>query len=102
MNERLVMRNLRHVLKELAPQTDVGRQFPPTLLAFDETLAQIQEWLEHGEDGIAYESLVAMLEAHPFSISGPTAIKLLETGLLLGYKTDRREDSTFDRRKQDR
>jgi hypothetical protein len=39
-----------------------------------------------------------MLESYPFKISGPAAIKLLEVGLLMGYKTERPEDALFDNR----
>jgi hypothetical protein len=47
--------------------------------------------------GLAYESLISMLEFH-FQRSGCTAVKLLEVGLLLRFKTERPEDAQFDGR----
>lgn len=49
--------------------------------------------------GIAYEALIAMLEAFPFPLSSRAAIKLLEVGLLFRFKTARPEDALFDSRK---
>ncbi len=98
-NEDLIESNLLAVLSEVRVQTDVGRAFPPGVREFDEQVEQIRECIqEGGEAGVAYESLVAMLEMFPFQLSGPTAIKLLEVGLLAGYKTERPEDAKFDRR----
>jgi hypothetical protein len=61
-------------------------------------MKQIREFVEVGEYGIAYESMVADIEALPFVLSGKAAVSLLELGLLFGYKTDRDEDREFDRR----
>lgn len=61
-------------------------------------MKQIREFVEVGEYGIAYESMVAHLEALPFVLSGKAAVSLLELGLLFGFKTEREEDREFDRR----
>jgi hypothetical protein len=73
--------------------------FPPEQLSFVDEVEQIRGWIEdHGEYGIAYEALIAMLEAFPFQVSSRAAVKLLEVGLLLQFKTDRPEDARFDSR----
>lgn len=93
---RLVRDNLAAVLAEISAQHKVGAQFPPELQSFSELIKQIREYiLEAGEYGLAYEVIVATLEAFPFCLSGPTVIRLLEVGLLLGYKTKRAEDVRF-------
>jgi hypothetical protein len=43
--------------------------------------------------------MVANLEKFPFTLSGPAAVKLLEVGLKMRYKTDRTEDEAFDMRR---
>jgi hypothetical protein len=90
---------LASVLAEVEKQESLAASYPPNLLPFDDEMKQIHEWIEiAGEYGIAYESIVATIEALPFVLSGKAAVSLLEVGLLLGYKTHRKEDSVFDRR----
>lgn len=89
---------LLRVLDEVEPQVEVEAVYPPNLLPFGDEMKQIREFIEFGEYGIAYESMVADIEALPFVLSGKAAVSLLELGLLLGYKTDRDEDREFDRR----
>lgn len=97
----LIESNLLAVLAEIQDQEDVGKTFPPDRMSFLENKEFVRELLEvAGENGIAYESLVGMLELHPFKISGPIAIKLLEVALLMGYKSELPEDAVFDRRKR--
>jgi len=86
------------IIGELSTQHDVGNTFPPSLLSFTDWIDHLQEYTEHREWGIAYESLVATLEQYPFTLSGPASVKLLEIGLLFGFKTEREEDAGFDRR----
>ena len=91
--------NLLLVLSEILSQPEVAAYFPPEMQSYDEQLVQIREYLvDAGEYGIAYELIVSILESFPFRLSGPASIKLLETGLLMGFKTERAEDSKFDRR----
>jgi hypothetical protein len=60
-------------------------------------MRQIQEYIEvAGEYEIAYETIVASISEHPFTLSGTSAIALLEVGLMLGYKTGRTQDKIFD------
>jgi hypothetical protein len=99
MNFNLVELNLISVLLEIEAQPEVGAMFPSELQSYSDQITQLREYIEDAaEYGIAYESLVSMLEVFPFKISGPTVIKLLEVALLLGFKTDRAEDAQFDRR----
>ncbi len=39
-----------------------------------------------------------MLQTFPFRLSGPAAMKLLEIGLLMRFKTGLPEDARFDSR----
>ena len=99
MITELIKDKLTAVLSEIRVQAEVGKLFPPELRSFSEQVEQIREWIEDvGEYGVAYESLVSMLEERPFRLSGPTAIKLLEVGLLMRFKTERAEDAQFDSR----
>jgi hypothetical protein len=62
-------------------------------------MKQIFEYIDlAGEYEVAYEILMATVEAYPFLLSGKAAVCLLELGLLFGYKTERKEDDLFDRR----
>lgn len=91
--------SLLRVLGEVEEQREIGNTFPVEMQSLDDQTAQIREYIElAGEYGIAYESLVCLLEFRPFKVSGPVAIELLEVGLLLKFKTDRPEDSMFDSR----
>jgi hypothetical protein len=102
VNIKLIKDRLTAVLAEIRVQNDVGRLFPPEVQGFSEQVGQISEWIEDADEyGIAYESLVSMLEEFPFQISGRVAIKLLEVGLLMRFKTERVEDAAFDSREVD-
>ncbi len=94
---------LLRILDELERQLGVAAAYPEGALQFGDEMKQIREFIEvAGEYGAAYECLVAAIESHPFVVSGTAAISLLELGLLLGYKTERNEDSEFDRREMPR
>lgn len=96
---KLIETNLLIVLAEVHGQVDVGKNFTPDLQSFPEQIEQIREWIEEvGEYGIAYESLVSMLEEFPFQLSGRAAVKLLEAGLLMQSKTEQPQDAKFDNR----
>ena len=99
LNAELIEANLLFILAEIRKQPDVGANFPVELRGFAEQLEQLREYIEDaGEYGIAYESLVCMLEEFPFQLSGRAAVKLLEVGLSMGLKTERPGDERFDRR----
>ena len=91
--------NLKFLLDEIKSQPEVASNFPPECLPFEEQVDLLSEWLqEAGEYGLAYESIVSMLEVFPFKLSGGAAIKLLEVGLIFGFKTESEVDRCFDRR----
>lgn len=95
----LIKSNLQFLLAEIGNQSDVLEGFPLDLQRFPEEIESIREWVEEaGEFGIAYEAMVAMLETFPFQISGAAAVKLLEVGLLMRFKTDQVQDAKFDSR----
>jgi hypothetical protein len=95
----LIESNLLAVLAELSQQPAVGATFPSEMRSYPEQVEQLREYVElAGEYGVAYEALVSMLEMFPFQLSGPVAVKLLEVGLLMKFKTERPEDSQFDSR----
>jgi len=96
---KLIKSNLQSILKEIGKQSSVGEVFPPEQQSFSEQIEQIREWIEDaGEFGIAYEVIVALLEAFPFQVSGEAAVQLLEVGLLMRFKTDDPKDARFDSR----
>ncbi|EGH45014.1 hypothetical protein ALO42_102596 [Pseudomonas syringae pv. atrofaciens] len=41
---------------------------------------------------------MSLLETLPFKLSGVASVKLLEVGLIFGFKTEAEEDMKFDRR----
>ena len=99
-NHELVKANLSAVWTEVTSQPEVGAKFPTDLQSYSEQMEQIREYIEDAaEYGIAYESLVCLVEEFPFRLSGRAAVKLLETGLLMQFKTERPEDGQFDRRR---
>ena len=95
----LIETNLLIVLAEVSEQPKVGKEFPSELQTFEKQVEQIRKWIEDvGEYGIAYESLISTLEAYPFQLSSRAAIKLLEVGLLMRFKTEQLADAKFDSR----
>jgi len=94
-----VEKRLRLVLRELEHQPSVGSSYSADELPFDEEMQQLSEYIETAaEYEVAYETIVMTISKHPYVLSGTGAIALLETGLILGYKTSQKEDSIFDRR----
>jgi hypothetical protein len=49
-----------------------------------------------GKHGIAYESIVSTLDVFPFQLTGPSAVQLLGTRLMVGFKTERPQDARFE------
>ena len=94
----MIVSRLRRVLEEMRNQhSEVALLYPPEGLSFSDELAQLDEYLgPANEFGVAYECIVANLEAVPFRLSSSAALALLEVGLLMRYKTDREEDTAFD------
>lgn len=99
VNFEVIESNLRAVLAEIQAQPEIGGVFPAELQTYADQVQQISEFIEQaGEYGVAYESLICMLERFPFTLSGPAAIKLLEVGLLMRFKTELPDDAQFDYR----
>jgi hypothetical protein len=93
----LIKENLHAVFLEMADQPAVGASYPPNQADFGGHMGLLREWIEdHREYGLAYESIVEALETLPFRLSGAAAVKLLEVGLLFGFKTERHQDARFD------
>lgn len=96
-----IQRRLQQVLEEIRQQSQLSHLFGGDILSFEEHIEQLTEYLDvAGEYGIAYESMIAMLERAPFLLSSKAAIGLLEVALLFGFKTERPEDQVFDLRGQ--
>lgn len=90
---------LLKILKKLELQPQVGKTFPEGVLAYADQMVQLREFVDFADEySVAYECIVCLLETSPFTLTGKSAVALLEIGLLLGYKTDRPEDEVFDRR----
>jgi hypothetical protein len=95
----LIENNLNFILGEMKAQPEVAQHYPRDGLTYDEHLAQIHEFIDDaGEYGLAYEYIVAVLDSIPFRLTGAAAVKLLEIGLLMGFKSEQEIDKRFDRR----
>jgi hypothetical protein len=91
-----IERNLLEILFELKEQSDVSSFFSDKELSFEELVKQLEEYISlAGEYAIAYEVIVCTLEKYPFKLSGKCSVRLLEIGLIMGYKTDREEDLLY-------
>lgn len=91
--------NLIFILEEMAVQQEVGHHYPPNVMPYEDEMAQIREFIElAGEYGLAFEYINSALEQFPYRISGKAAVKLLEVGLLMGFKSENDKDKRFDRR----
>ncbi|WP_433693507.1 hypothetical protein [Herbaspirillum seropedicae] len=95
----IIEKNLLFILMELRQQPEIAMHFPPEMQSYDDQLSQVEEYLvDAGEYGLGYEIMVLLLATFPFRLSGLASVKLLEVGLLLGFKTEMSEDVMFDRR----
>ncbi|SDC59853.1 hypothetical protein [Paraburkholderia lycopersici] len=91
--------NLIFVLDEMSAQPEVGQHYPANVMSYEDEIAQIREFIElAGEYGLAFEYINSALEQFPYRISGKAAVKLLEVGLLMGFKSENDKDKRFDRR----
>lgn len=91
--------NLDFVLNEIKGQPAVAVLFPPDCMSYEDQIYQLSEWLQDsGEYGLVYENIISILENFPFKLSGKAAVKLLEVGLIFGFKTESEMDRSFDRR----
>ncbi|RQM47300.1 hypothetical protein EHZ19_14435 [Paraburkholderia bannensis] len=98
-DHEIIEANLIVVLDEMERQDEIEKTYLPGELSYGDEMAQIREFIEiAGEYGLAYEYINCALERHPYKISGKAAIKLLEVGLLMGFKSGRENDKRFDRR----
>ncbi|SDJ54726.1 hypothetical protein [Pseudomonas abietaniphila] len=89
--------NLQMIFNEIKCQGQIGASFPPEMLSFDEQMEQMSEWLfDVGELELFYENLILLLDKYDFRISGSAAIRLLEVGLLMRFKTTLDEDLMFN------
>ncbi|PPV06216.1 hypothetical protein [Xanthomonas bromi] len=95
----LVEKNLLYIIDELAGQAAVRSEFSHDEMTLCDQIKQMTEWVEDaGEYGLAYENIVCLLEECSFFLRGLSAVKLLELGLIFGFKTDMDKDRIFDRR----
>lgn len=93
---QFVRSHLFDLLAEIEKQTNMAAYYGAGHLSFHDEMAQIREFIEHDEYEIAYECVVVNLEKDGYSLSGIAAVKLLEVGLLMHYKTERESDHPFD------
>ncbi len=97
--DSFVETRLQDILEEMKTQDELAIHYSPDSLSFGEEIEQIREYVEDaGEYSLAYESIVVNLEEVPFGLSSSNAIKLLEVGLIMKYKTERDEDVFLDSR----
>ena len=94
--DELVRTNLLLIHSEMLQQENLAGHYGGDGLSFHEEMQQIAEYIhDAGEYGIAYESIVVNAEEVPFILSSKAAVKLLEVGLIMGFKTDRPEDVRY-------
>ena len=88
------------ILEELLPQHNVGAQNRKQgTMSHKAEMDLIREFIcVGGEYGLAYDYIIANLEQAPFVLSSKAALALLESGLLLKYKTSLDKDRLFDLR----
>ena len=100
MNDNNVIKDkLIFILSELEQQKDIAKFYSDSSLSYFDEMTQIREYLElAGEYSLAYETIVATLEFHPFYLSSKAAVKLLEVGLIMRFKTESEEDRMYDLR----
>lgn len=81
-------------------QPEVARAYPPNAMKYEDKMAQIREFIDlAGEYGLAFEYINSALERYPYKVSVKAAVKLLEVGLLMGFRSESDKDSRFDRRR---
>lgn len=98
-DSELIESNLSFILSEMEGQPEIAQHYPPDALSYEDQIVQIHEFIDlAGEYGLAYEYINGALESLPFKISGEAAVKLLEVGLLMGFKSSLDRDKRFDRR----
>lgn len=95
----VVKGNLLCIWGEISVQHKVAEEFPAEQMSYRDQIDQIYEFIDlAGEYGVAYEAMISLLQDFSFVISGKAAVKLLEVGLLLKYKTEQDSDFIFDSR----
>jgi hypothetical protein len=94
VNEKISIR-LLSIVKEIQHQTHVEVEFLESELSFKDNIKFLYNFIENNEIGVAYQSLVSMLECHSFAMSSIASVQLLEIGLLFGYKTDHPKDEEY-------
>ncbi|MEN5182078.1 hypothetical protein ABE501_20180 [Comamonas testosteroni] len=96
MSLEIVEKNLLSILKEIENQENIASHFSGDILDFDETIARLHEYIDvAGEYALAYELIIVLFEKFEFIISGINTVKLLEIGLIMGFKTTREADDVF-------
>ncbi|WP_185814552.1 hypothetical protein [Xanthomonas sp. SS] len=96
-NYNLIEKNLKLIVFGLINQPGVAVHFPDCGMSYSDQMDQMMEWIDDaGECSLAYENIVCLLDKYPFNLSGKLAVKLLEVGLILGFKTELEIDKEFD------
>jgi len=98
---KIIKNNLLSILREIEKQNYLAETYSKEELSFDDEMFQLFEYIDVADEyAVAYESIISTLENHKYILSGIAAVKLLEVGLLMKYKTEREEDKIFDNRRQ--
>lgn len=63
---------------------------------FEWQIGLLREFVDVGECGLAFESVICWCEMFPITLTGPAAVALVELALHFGYKTTRNEDAKYD------
>jgi hypothetical protein len=83
-----VRNKLTDLVKELSSQKDAIEDHPG-LASFEEQVAQVEEFIEYAEWGLAYDIILSWLEDGNFLLSGKNALSLTWLGLYMSCKAQR-------------
>ena len=89
----LLEAHLIGLAKELGTHIHEPNYLDESTKTFQESMEDVNEYIDVGEYGIAYELIVALLEQAPFLVSANFALKLLKVGLLLEGKRGHGDDA---------
>lgn len=96
MNVPEVESRLHRLIDEIAAQRSEIKSCFRDEADFDRQIALLREFVDVGEGGLAYESILLRCEFIPMKFSASAVLTFVELALHFGYKTTRDEDAKFD------
>lgn len=96
MKVKLITSKLEAILAEIKGKKDSYEKSNDEEMPYDEQIVQIREYIENREYGLAYETIICILEKLDADIPAKISVVLIELALLFRFKTERSEDGIFD------